>query len=390
MKKTALKAATCVLAAGVALGLATAPASAAGPDPRGGHAALQQVLEQAVADGGQPGIVAEVRGPEGRWFGAEGVADLETGRERHRQDRFRIGSTTKAFTSTVVLQLVAEGRMSLEDSVEKWLPGLVQGNGYDGNKISVRQLLNQTSGLYAYTLDKEWIEAYFGLNYPDHQFQGYEPEDLVRIALRNPPPYAPGTSWNYSNTNFVLAGMIIEKVTGGSYADEVSRRILRPLGLHATYVPGDDTVMRGPHGREYSTLWQGPQGEVFDVTDMDATWGFAAGNIVSTTGDLQVFFKALLGGRLLPAALLEEMLTTVDTDGKGWLEDRGYGLGIVAHELPCGVTAWGNGGMIHGSWTYAMGTKDGSKMVVTNVNGDWGDALGTFTAELEAELCPRG
>ncbi|GLZ78626.1 D-alanyl-D-alanine carboxypeptidase [Actinorhabdospora filicis] len=383
MKTTIRKAATCLLAAGLALTVTASPASAGGR-----HAGIQRVLEQAVADGTTPGIIAEVRDGDGRWFGAEGVADTGTGRERHRQDRFRIGSTTKAFTSTVVLKLVAEGRLSLEDSVEKWLPGVVRGNGNDGAAITVRQLLNQTSGLFAYTLDPAWIDAYFSPNYPEHQYEHYRPGDLVAIAMTHPPLYAPGTSWNYSNTNFVLAGMIIEKVTGRSYADEVTRRILRPLGMSATYVPGDETVIRGPHGRAYSTLWQGPTAERHDVTDMDASWGRAAGDMVSTTGDLQTFFRALLGGRLLPPALLEEMLTTIPTDGKGWLEDRGYGLGIVAHKLPCGVTAWGNGGMIHGSWTYAMGSKDGSRMVVSNINGDWGDALAVFTAELEAELCP--
>lgn len=384
MKTTVLRAAIGVLTAGLALTALASPASAATVD----HTALQRVLDEAVDDGGQPGIIAEVRDPGGRWFGAEGLGDTATGRGRYAQDRFRIGSTTKAFTATVVLKLVAEGRMSLDDTVEKWLPGTVRGNGNDGRAITVKQLLNQTSGLFPYTSDRNFIADYFTPDFLDHRYDHRRPEDLLAVAMANPPSFAPGTNWGYSNTNYLVAGMIIEKVTGGTYADAVALRILGPLGLSATYVPDTDTVIRGPHARNYSTLWQGPGAEVYDVTDMDAGWGWAVGGMVSTTGDLQRFFQALLGGRLLPPGLLQEMLTVIPTDGKGWLDDRGYGLGIIAQELSCGVTAWGNGGMIHGTWTYAMGTKDGSHMVVTNVNGDWGDPLAVFTAELEAELCP--
>ncbi|SEH02078.1 D-alanyl-D-alanine carboxypeptidase [Nonomuraea solani] len=354
----------------------------------GDHAGTQRVLDQAVTGGGVPGILADVRDPSGTWFGTAGVADTETGRERRRHDRFRVGSITKAFTSTVVLKLAAERRLSLDDTVEKWLPGVVRGNGHDGSKITIRRLLNQTSGVFNYSMDKELLARYIGPAFLKHRFDSIRPAELVKVAMRNPPAFAPGKGWGYSNTNFVLAGMIIEKVTGRSYDVEVERRITDPLGMTATYVPREETKLRGPHSRHYSKLsLPEPDAKVYDVTEMNASTAWAAGGIVSTAGDLQKFYRALLGGRLLPPAQQKEMFTGVSTEGGGWIPNTTYGLGVFWQKLSCGVTAWGGGGAINGSWTYAMGSRDGKRMVVSNVNGDWGNPIATFTEVLEAELC---
>ncbi|MFI6597385.1 serine hydrolase domain-containing protein [Nonomuraea sp. NPDC050536] len=380
-----LHTAACLLAAALAV---TASASSAVADD---HAEVQRVLDEAVTDGGMPGILAEVRDTGGVWFGTAGVADTETGRKRRQQDSFRAGSATKTFTSTVVLKLAAEGRLSLDDTVDKWLPGVVRGNGHDGSKITIRQLLSQTSGVFPYTSDKSMVPKYFTPAFLEHRFDTMRPEEMVKAAMANPPAFAPGTAWGYSNTNYALAGMIIEKVTGRSYAEEVARRITRPLGMTATYVPSyRETKLRGPHGRQYSTLWvTEPDAKVYDVTDMNASWAWAAGGMVSTAGDLHTFYRALLGGRLLPPAQQKEMFTTVSTEGAGWpVPNARYGLGVFSQKLSCGVTAWGGGGMIHGSWTYAMGSRDGKHTVVTNVNGDWGNPISIFTKVLEAEMCP--
>ncbi|MFI6802878.1 serine hydrolase domain-containing protein [Streptosporangium canum] len=385
MMTRTLRAAACLLAAGLAV---TVSASAAVAD---GHAGVQRVLDQAVTDGGMPGVLADVRDTRGAWFGTAGVADTETGRKRRQQDHFRVGSITKAFTSTVVLKLAAEGRLSLDDTVEKWLPGVVRGNGHDGSKITIRRLLNQTSGLFPYTSDKTMVAKYVGPAFLEHRFDAVRPEELVKTAMANPSAFAPGKGWGYSNTNFVLAGMIIEKVTGRSYAEEVARRITRPLGMTATYVPGGEAKLRGPHARHYSKLLlTEPDAKVYDVADMNASWAWAGGGMVSTAGDLHTFYRALLGGRLLPPAQQKEMFTTVSTEGGQWIPNTTYGLGVFSQKLSCGVTAWGGGGMIHGSWTYAMGSRDGKRMVVSNVNGDWGNPIGIFTEVLEAELCPPG
>lgn len=348
---------------------------------------LQRMLDRVVDDGGVPGILADVRDGTQSWFGTAGVADLESGRARGPQDRFRIGSFTKAFTSTVVLLLDAEGRLSLDDTVETWLPGAIR----DGDKITVRRLLNQTSGIFNYTMDEKMQGQYAGPSVLERRFDRYSPEELVRIAMRHEPAFAPGEGWGYSNTNFVLAGMIIERVTGRLYAEEVRRRIADPLGLEGTYVPGDDTELRGPHARHYSKLMlPDPDAEIHDVTELNASGAWAAGGMVSTAGDLHLFLRALLGGRLLPQKQMEEMFTGVSTEGGGWIPNTTYGLGVFWQELPGGQTVWGGGGAINGSWTYAMGSRDGEHLLVSNVNGDWGDLITTFTELLQSEFGPEG
>ncbi|MGJ6966772.1 serine hydrolase domain-containing protein [Streptosporangium sp. G11] len=211
-----------------------------------GQAEVQRLLEAAVIEQGYPGAITEIRNGTQRWFGSAGVADTATGRPRTPQERFRVGSITKTFTATLVLQLAAEYRLSLDDTVEKWLPGLVQGNGHDGGEVTIRQLLNHTSGIFAYTLDEGMLERYWTPKLLEHRFDKPTPEDLVKIAVSYPADFQPGQGWGYSNTNFVLAAMIIEKAAGMSYADAVAYRIARPLKLAGTYAPGGETGFRGP------------------------------------------------------------------------------------------------------------------------------------------------
>ncbi|MFI9561682.1 serine hydrolase domain-containing protein [Nonomuraea endophytica] len=385
MKKT-LRTAACLLAAAVAV---TVGASAAVADDRADdHAGLRRVLDQAVADG-MPGVIADVRDGRRSWFGTAGVADTETGRKRRQQEYFRAGSTTKTFVAVVVLKLAAEGRLSLDDTVGKWLPGVVKGNGHDGSKITIRQLLNQTSGIFPYTSDKELATKQWSTAFLKGRFDSYSAEDLVKIAMNNPVSFAPGKGWGYSNTNFIVAGMIIEKVTGRSYAEEITRRIIRPLGLRKTYLPGEEPKLRKPHAQHYVKFFIGEDTKTpYDLTDMNSSWAGAAGSIVSTTSDLHTFYRAVLSGRLLPPAQQKEMFTAVSTKGVDWIDDTAYGLGVFSKKLSCGVTVWGNGGRTHGSWTIAMGSRDGKHMLVSNINGDWGNPMSILTKEMEAEMCP--
>nr|BFE73691.1 hypothetical protein GCM10020092_069920 [Actinoplanes digitatis] len=172
-----------------------------------------------------------------------GVGDQERGSPVPLDGHFRMGSNTKTFVSVVVLQLVGEGRLSLDDTVERWLPGLVTGNGNDGRRITVRNLLQHTSGLYNYTGDITALGSQE--DYLAHRYDHYEAEDLVALATKHEPGFAPGTSWDYSNTNYILAGMIIERATGRAWATEVRARILRPLGLSHTSEPGDRPYLLG-------------------------------------------------------------------------------------------------------------------------------------------------
>ncbi|GLX19520.1 serine hydrolase domain-containing protein [Streptomyces lavendulae] len=345
----------------------------------------QDALDQAVARFGAPGIAAEVRDGRGTWFGSAGFSDTATGLRRQPSERFRIGSTTKAFTAAVVLLLAAEGRLGLDDTVERWLPGLVAGNGHNGRTVTLRQLLHHTSGIFNYGNDPEFFAKGVGEAWFRHRFDSHAPEELVRIGLATPPLFAPGEAFLYSNTNYFLAALIAERATGRTFAQELDRLVVRPLGLAGTSLPGARAHIEGPHPLHYSTLFSGDAAAaVHDATVMDQSFAWAAGGIVSTLGDLQCFFRALLGADLLPAAEQREMFTTVGTAGPvPWIPGTRYGLGVFSQDLPCGTTVWGNAGATYGSWTYAVGSRDGGRLLTVQVNGDW-SGLGVFDGVLDA------
>ncbi|MFJ5075902.1 serine hydrolase domain-containing protein [Streptomyces sp. NPDC088553] len=366
-----------VLVAGLtATALATPALAASAPTasaPADDHAATRAALQAAV-DAGVPGVVAQARDGRANWTGTAG--------ERRGNDRFRVGSITKTFVATVLLQLQAEGRLDLDDPVEKWLPGVVRGNGHDGRKITVRQLLNHTSGVYSVTSDPGFQEKIFGPGFLEHRYDRWTPRQLVDIAMTHAPDFAPGTDWNYSNTNYVLAGMVIEKVTGRPYGKAVENRIIKPLKLRATSVPGTDVRMPKPSSPAWSTLSADPDAQVHDVSELSPTIASAAGEMISDSNDLQTFYRALLKGRLLPKAEMREMTTTVPVSPE--LPGAGYGLGLMKQKLSCGKEIWGHGGGIHGSSSEAQATRDGGHSLALNFNADW---TGDSTAVLEAEFC---
>ncbi|MFI1970771.1 serine hydrolase domain-containing protein [Streptomyces cinnamoneus] len=359
----------------------TATASA-GTDRRGGrHDATRAVMEAEVK-AGTPGILGQVQDTYGTWNASAGVADLATHRQRLPRDRFRIGSVTKVFVSTVLLQLEAEGRIRLDDTVERWLPGLVHGNGHDGSRITVRQLLNHTSGISNYTEDPAFRKI-ISTGFSEHRYDTYTPDELVAVAMTHRPDFEPGKGWHYSNTNYIVAGMIVEKASGRDYATEIRERVIDRLGLRSTTLPGTSPRMPSPHGRAYSKLFAtAPDAKIHDTTELNASWGGAAGEIISTTGDLNRFYRALLGGELLPERQQRELQTTVPT-GDGTIGD-GYGLGIAWSTLSCGRTVWFHSGGIHGSTSLASATPGGGHTAAFNLNSDW---RGDLPALLEAEYC---
>ncbi|MFE2420995.1 serine hydrolase domain-containing protein [Streptomyces hokutonensis] len=365
-------------ATAVALSVAVAgPAMAA---PAGGdHAATRQAIQAAVQDG-VPGVTATVRDGRTTWSATAGVGNLRTGKPRSADDRYRVGSITKAFVSTVLLQLEAEGRLSLDDTVEKWLPGVVRDNGNDGAHLTVRQLLNHTSGIFNYTEDDDFGRAYFTKDgFFQHRYDTKTPADLVAIAMSHKPDFAPGTSWHYSNTNYVLAGMVIQKVTGHSYATEIRDRVINPLHLRATSLPGTKVTVPGPSSRAYSKLAEDTTGPTYDVTKLNPSIASSAGEMISSSADLDRFYGALLTGKLLPAKQLKEMQTTVPA---GDSPTTRYGLGISDIKLPCGVHLWGHDGGIHGSSSVVVATADGRHSLAFNFNGDWsGDAGAVVVGE---------
>ncbi|GHH33073.1 serine hydrolase domain-containing protein [Streptomyces candidus] len=368
-------------------GALAAPAGAQTPartvtDP---HAATRAAVDALVREG-TVGAVARTEGPGGSraWTDTAGVADLRTGRERGAQDRFRIGSLTKTFTATVLLQLEAEGKLRLDDHVDDWLPGVVHGNGHDGGKITLRQLLQHTSGIHDYTNDPQFQRQRFTTEFLERRYDSLPARHLVKTAMGHAPAFAPGARWEYSNTNYVLAGMVVEKVTGRSYENEIERRILRPLWLRATSVPHDEARMPQPSSRAYSKLTGDPAAtKKYDVTELNPTLAGAAGGMISSTADLNRFYRALLTGKLLPKQQLKEMKTTVAIDQAPGVR---YGLGVLEQKLSCGTTVWGHTGGIHGSVTHAVTTGDGRRSVALHLNSDWGGDTGSV---VEAELCPQ-
>ncbi|MFB7671040.1 serine hydrolase domain-containing protein [Kitasatospora purpeofusca] len=353
-----------VALAGAVVG-ALAPAAVAAPAPAGADARRGGVdaraeLRAFLAGDASTAAFAEVR-EDGRriWRDAVGTSDLATGQPVRPDGRFRIGSVTKAFVSTVLLQLVGEGRLRLDDPVERHLPGVVP----NGGAISVRQLLNHSSGLYDYLEDPQFFfqdEASlrdYALG--DRRWQDYRPEQLVAIGVAHPPYFAPGQGWKYSNTNYILAGMLIGKLTGHSWQSEVTRRIVRPLHLDDTVFPGSETGLRGPHARAYAKLPEGPA----DITRLNPTVGDAAGNGISTTTDLDRFHAALFGGRLLRPAEQAALTTTVPT-GSG---HSFYGLGVAQADFGCGPL-WGHDGGLPGWGTLMFGTADGKRQVALSYN----------------------
>ncbi|MEV5607308.1 serine hydrolase domain-containing protein [Streptomyces sp. NPDC052225] len=366
-----------VMAAAVMSAGLTLPASAESPRATtaagAGHEATRKALESMVRDGPPGGIVLAETGHTA-WAHRAGTADLSTGRKPRTDGRYRIGSITKTFVATVMLQLEAEGKLSLEDTVDHWLPGLVTGNGNDGSKIKLRQLLNHTSGLYSYTDDEGFKRQEFSTAFLQHRYETWTPRRIVRLAMAHRPTFAPGDSWGYSDTNYVIASMVIKKVTGRSYAHEIEERIRRPLHLNSTSVPGNRVGVPGPSGRAYSKLTgelAGPgeaDGAVYDVTEMNPSFAGAAGEMISNNRDLNRFYRALFSGRLLKERELKQMMTTVEIKG---LPNFSYGLGLMKMTLACGTEVWGHNGGIQGSISQTMATADGDHVVSLNFNGDW-------------------
>ncbi|SDD72991.1 serine hydrolase domain-containing protein [Actinokineospora iranica] len=325
-------------------GTASAGASPVVDQPGLGHRIDRQVVQaglDALARTGAAGVQARVVHGWDRFTARAGVAEWGGQKPVSTRGRFRIGSVTKVFVSTVVLRLVGEGRVGLDAPVADYLPGLLP----DGERITVRMLLQHTSGLYSYDRALPQDPAGFESVRQRH----FEPEELVAMSVREPLDFAPGTAWGYSNTNYVVAGMLIEKVTGQSYEQAVEDRILRPLRLRDTSVPDRDRdlTLPKPHAHGYALI----NGQPVDISESSPSLFGAAGGMVSTTDDLDTFLDALLDGELLAPAQLAEMTKPLPFTG-------GYGLGLGETSLSCGKTVWGHLGGVPGYLTVAVSTRD--------------------------------
>jgi D-alanyl-D-alanine carboxypeptidase len=324
---------------------------------------LSATLEQ-VHDAGMYGVFSAAdAGPE-QWRGAAGVADIATGRPVHPRMQQRVGSITKTFTAAAVLTLVAEHRVDLDSPIGRYLPKLVPGDR--GQRITVRMLLNHTSGIGDY-IGPAFPSLFQGStkSLDDNRFRRISLVQLARLGLAAPPTGDPGRRWSYSNTNYVLAGLLIERVTGVSAESYITRTVIGPAGLEHTYFPRAPRIV-GPHSRMYEN-WYGLIDPPKDYSVYDMSWAGTAGALVSTTDDLNRFYRLLLTGRLLPASMLREMQTTVPVyDAQGNVQLR-YGLGLYQIDSPCGPL-WGHDGAVFGAGTQSLSTPDGRRQMTFAIN----------------------
>jgi D-alanyl-D-alanine carboxypeptidase len=318
---------------------------------------IQRALDRVVA-AGAPGATAVVRVGARTTRLSSGHSNLSPVQPMRTDLPARIGGITKTYTATVVLQLVAEHRLSLDDTVEQWLPGAIP----TGAGISVRQLLNHTSGVFDYVQDPRTLAPYLDGDWT----RIFDPADGVRYAAEHEPLFPPGTALSYSNTNYLLLAMIVETLTGRSIGAELRRRIFTPLGLaHTSYPASSDIAGRHVHGYIADTT------PPVDITLLSPTVYAAAGAILSSADDVARFYRALLGGRLLPPRVLAQM-QTIDPVATGGIPDAGilgggWGLGLLREEFPCGE-AWGHDAEHLGYLAAAWNSRHATRQVVVIIN----------------------
>ncbi|MEV8531461.1 serine hydrolase domain-containing protein [Streptomyces sp. NPDC051211] len=352
---------------------AGSPAGQTAPDLDG----VSQALRNAMTNGA-PGAMARLTGPGWVKTRTEGVRDRTTGATMTTKARFRIGSVTKTFSTVVLLQLVDEGKLNLDDPVNKHLPGLLP-----DDRITVRHLLSHRSGLADYT------EAMFNQTVPGFEAvrnRTFSYRELVDLSLKEPRTTEPGAAYKYSNTNFVVVGMLIEKASGRSVAKEYERRIIKPLGLKNTSYVHPDVRIKGTHARGY--LHPDEAGApLVDSTEQTVSWAQSAGAVISNPADLNTFMSKLLGGRLLSPKMLDAMTTVTPTDATN---TRFYGLGLRRYDLSCGTKVYGHTGTVQGFYTYAFTTRDGSRSLAAMANtSNRGTANTALGGTLEAAFCGK-
>ncbi|WP_410651820.1 serine hydrolase domain-containing protein [Amycolatopsis sp. cmx-4-54] len=315
-------------------------------DPR------QTAMDAAVA-AGIPGMVAVSDG----FRGVSGVADIDRPGKPDVSGRWRIASVSKVFVATLVLQLVAEKRVGLDEPVRRYLPGLLP---YP-ESITVRQLLQHTSGLPRDLAPEDtWAT---GPEVDTERFEHFDSDDQIRLSVtKQPLQFEPGTSWAYSNTGYNVLGLLVEKVTRKPLERALTERVTGPLHLRDTSLPRDFPFLLRPAARGYEQLYDAPRG-LTDVTTYNYSRYFGAGGMVSSAKDLNRFFEALFGGRLLPAGLVAEMRKTVPVGG-----GMEYGLGLMKLNLKTAgacaedISVWGHGGDLPGFATLSFHDDSGKNI----------------------------
>ncbi|MFI6183710.1 serine hydrolase domain-containing protein [Nonomuraea sp. NPDC051191] len=345
-----------MLAAATPAQAAPTPARETGPDRQ----ALRRSLD-AVHQAGMYGIYSAVRDGERDWRGAAGVADVATNRPVRPDMVHRVGSITKTFTAVALLQQVARGTVELDAPIARYLPDVVPGER--GQKITVRMLLNHTSHIADHVgpAFPSLLQGTFE-SLDDNRFRAFSRRELVDLGLAATPTGEPGaTPGIYSNTNYLIAGLLLEKVTGENAERYITRNVIRKAGLRHTSFPRTP-VIPGPHSKAYESMF-GFIDPPKDYSVYNMSWITTAGAVVSTMDDLNQFYRKLLRGELLRPAELAEMQKTVPVAGVS----GAYGLGIYATDLPCG-RFWGHSGGVFGMATDSYTSPDGARQLSMGVN----------------------
>ncbi|MEV0687318.1 serine hydrolase domain-containing protein [Nocardia sp. NPDC050378] len=332
-------------------------------------ATLRPMITQLMKDNVIPGAVVVVRSPkQGDWTETFGTRVIGADDPLSADDYFRIGSNTKTMTSTVILQLVQEGKLALEDPIDEYWPGVP-----NGDQITIAQLSEMRSGLYSYTFDPE-----FNATLDSDPDKVWTPEEMLAIAFSHPVNFAPGEKFEYSNTNTILLGLVIEKVTQMSAAENFQQRIFEPLGLKHTSMPAaTDNSIPDPHPQGYAfgtnvstidTFALPPEEQAAalagtlrpgNATDASPSWTWTAGAAIATAGDMATYVRALVEGDMLDEQLQRIRMDSIQPIDPSAPDVAGYGLGIVRF----GMHLFGHDGQIPGYMTF-MGHDPASDLTI--------------------------
>ena len=352
---------------------------------------LQTTVEKIVEETRISGVTVAIIAPQGSWFGASGFSDLKNQTAMNPRDRFNIASISKTFTAKTVLSLVDEGKLNLEDNLTQWLPASVVNNIPNSQEITIRQLLNHTSGIPDYS-ENPLIQS----NPLALYTRDWSQEELIALVNELPPKNQPGQGWFYSATNYLLLAMIVESATNSTFASQVRARIIEPLNLKDTFVPPQEPVPADlvsgylpatqeqinklePSVREFlennvDYVEDDQNRKLYDVKSLPRrSGGYGSGSVISSAPDIAKFAQALFGGKLLKPETLQQMGDFIpDPKGGFKLGDvtyTGYGLGLESLELPFPLNqAWGHNGQNPGYVTQMWYFKEHDITAVALVN----------------------
>jgi D-alanyl-D-alanine carboxypeptidase len=331
---------------------------------------LDAALKKSFKESDAPGVVAAVQTPDFTWVQAMGVADRASGEPMTPEVHHRVGSVTKTFTATLLLKAADDGLLSLDDTIDEYVKGVP-----NGDEITLHQMADMTSGIASYTEDEQWVKEWFS-----DPTRVWAPEELARIGIKESPLFDPGTEWFYSNTNYVLLGLVLEKVTGKPINQLYQKEIIGPLDLEETSFPGTSSAIPEPYDHGYTLQGKSSGQKPIDSTDWSPSSAWTAGEMISTVDDLLVYGRALGTGKgLLSPKTQKERLDSFVSDVpplnqpplKG---DLAYGIGLGEDH------GWvGHNGEIPGYNTYLFYHPDIDAVVVVLVNSD-----------ISSGKCPKG